>query len=238
MRIGILAADRVRPELVPAHGEYADMFGRLLAKAEPEAEFPGYDVDLGRFPERPEECDGYVITGSRYSVYDDLDWLAGLRGFVARLAEQRRPLFAVCFGHQLVADALGGKVEKAGRGWTLGVRTSEIDSPFPWADPAAKELTLIHSHQDQVLGLPEGAELVGSNDACPISLYRIGSHVMSCQGHPEFSRDFATELYDARREMFGDELWRQARDSLDGRTDEELVARWALDFFSAADRPQ
>lgn len=238
MKIGILVADRVRAELVARHGEYSDMFAGLLAEAGPEAEYPSYDVDLGRLPERLDDCDGYVITGSRYSVYDKLGWLDEFKAFVRGLLEERRPLLAVCFGHQLVADLLGGRVEPAARGWTLGVRRTRIEDGFPWTGAGTDSLRLIHSHQDQVLDLPEGAELVGTNDACPVSMYRVGSHVMSCQGHPEFSRDYATELYDARREIFGDELWRQARGSLDEPTDEELLARWALDFFSAGGRPR
>ena len=242
MKIGILVTDRVRSELVQEHGEYSDMFGRLLARADPEAEFENYDVERGPLPGsaagRSDDCDGYLVTGSRYSVYDDLDWIVRLEGFLRRLIEDHRPLFAVCFGHQLVAQALGGSVEKAGRGWTLGLQTTSIASPFPWADSATSRLNLIHSHQDQVVGLPEGAVLVGSNDACPISMYRIGGHVMSCQGHPEFSPDYARQLYDARRELFGEELWHEARESLDGRSDEKLVARWAMDFFSAGGRPR
>ena len=238
MKIGILVTDDVLPELAPRYGEYADMFTRVLAAADPGLAFASYQVHRGHYPGAPGDCDGYLITGSRHSVYEALGWIASLERFVLELIDARRPLFAGCFGHQLVAHALGGEVAKAERGWTLGVRTTSICSPFPWADPAVEELNLIHSHKDQVVRLPEGAVLVGTNDACPFSMYRIGGHVMSCQGHPEFSRDYARELYDARREVFGEELWREARASLDGRTDEDLLARWALDFFSAGGRPR
>lgn len=240
MKIGILLADHVNPELAARHGQYDGMFGRLLRAADPALVLASYNVEQSHYPASLDECDGYLITGSRHSVYDGLGWITRLERFVVELARQRRPLFAVCFGHQLVARALGGQAKRAPGGWTLGVQTTTIGSPFPWvtATTATTALSLVHSHQDQVTRLPADAVLVGSNQVCPISMYRIGNHVMSCQGHPEFSHDYARDLYDSRRTIFGDDLWREARGSLAGDTDEALVAAWALNFFSEAGRPR
>ena len=230
MRIGILKADSVLPSL--SHfGQYTDMFPDILRRADSGLEFAAYDVEAGAYPDAPDACDGYLITGSRHSVYDPLPWIPPLEDFVRTLHTRRTKLLAVCFGHQLVARALGGKTEPADRGWTIGVQRARIDTPFPWAPSDATETRLIHSHKDQVSVLPSEAEHVGGNDACPIGLYRIGSHIMSVQAHPEFSPEYARALYEVRREAFGEELYREAVASLDDGTDREAFAGWVSSFF-------
>lgn len=233
MRIGILKADSVLPSLSPRFGEYTDMFPDLLRQADPDLKFAPFDVEREQYPDAIEDCDGYLITGSRHSVYDPLPWIAPLEDFVRRLHEQRTRLVAVCFGHQLVARALGGRTEPAKRGWTTGVRRSQIDQPYPWAASGPREMRLIHSHKDQVTQLPEGAERVGGNDAVPLGLYRIGDHVMSVQAHPEFTPEYARALYGVRREAFGDEVYHEAVGSLDEGTDNAEFGAWMASFYRA-----
>ena len=230
MRIGILKADSVLPEL-NHFGEYTDMFPAALGAADPGLSFAGFDVEHGEYPPAPDACDGYLITGSRHSVYDPLPWIAPLEDFVRQLVERRTKLVGVCFGHQLIARALGGRTEPASRGWTAGVQEHQIDRPFPWASKSQEQMRLIHCHKDQVTTLPAGAERIGGNDACPIALYRIGTHVMSVQAHPEFSLDYARALYTNRREGFGEDVYREAVTSLDGANDQDAVATWISEFF-------
>lgn len=230
MRIGILKADSVLPHLT-RFGQYTDMFPETLRHADPDLEFAAWDVERQEYPDEVDTCDGYLITGSRHSVYDPLPWIPPLEDFVRRLHERRKKLLAVCFGHQLVARALGGRTEPADRGWTIGVQRAEIQVPYPWAPHDRCTTRLIHSHKDQVTRLPEGAELVGGNDACPIGLYRIGDHIMSVQAHPEFSPEYARALYEARREAFGEELYARAVRSLDGGTDRIEFAAWISAFY-------
>ncbi|MDG2304918.1 MAG: GMP synthase [Candidatus Binatia bacterium] len=232
MRIGILKADTVLPQL--SHfGQYTEMFPQIIGPADPGLEFRSFDVEHDEYPDAIDDCDGYLITGSRHSVYDPMPWIRTLEDFVVRLHERQTKLLAVCFGHQLVARALGGKTEPAERGWTIGVQRSQVDTAFPWASDVASATRLIHSHKDQVTELPPGAELIGGNDACPIGLYRIGTHIMSVQAHPEFSPEYARALYEMRREAFGDGLYREAVASLDDGTDREVFAGWIASFFRA-----
>ncbi len=230
MRIGILKADSVLPHLT-RFGQYTEMFPEVLGQADPALTFAAYDVEHGQYPDAVDECDGYLITGSRHSVYDPLPWIAPLEDFVRRLDDSKMKLLAVCFGHQLAARALGGRTEPADRGWTVGVQRSEIQTPFPWAPTTGGATRLIHSHKDQVVELPRGAELVGGNDTCPIGLYRIGNHIMSVQAHPEFSIEYARALYETRREAFGEEVYQEAVESLDGGTDRLEFAGWVSSFF-------
>jgi GMP synthase-like glutamine amidotransferase len=107
LRIGILKTDRVRDDFVASHGDYPDMFHRLLLDAAsalgmPAPEFVDFDVQNGHYPADLADCDGYVITGSRDSVYDDLPWIRQLEDFVLALHHERRKLIGICFGHQLI----------------------------------------------------------------------------------------------------------------------------------------
>lgn len=213
LRVGVLRADSVLPDLAVRHGEYPEMFRSVLLKADPGVEVVSFDVERGELPPRGGYCDGYVITGSRRSVYEAEPWIERLGAWVQEAVAEGTSLVGVCFGHQLVAHALGGKTEKAPRGWTIGVQTYDLTEPLPGTG-AGCSLKLIHSHQDQVTALPPGAERLGGNAACPIALYRIGERVLCVQGHPEFSPEYARDLYAKRREVFGERLYADALASL------------------------
>ena len=121
MKLGILKTDTVRPEWVPEFGEYPDMFVDLLGQADPDLQFQVYDVENGEYPADIDEVDAYLITGSKSSVYDDKAWIGELMDFVRELDQRRKKLVGICFGHQLVAQALGGKTEKSSKGWGVGL---------------------------------------------------------------------------------------------------------------------
>ena len=138
----------------------------------------------------------------------------------------------VCFGHQLIAKALGGKSEKATIGWTLGVQDYDFQDTFPWVEDQNQSVGLIHSHQDQVSQLPKQAELIASNTRVPIAMFRIGDHVMSMQGHPEFTPEYAHAVATMRKEILGEEVYKKASDSLKNQiADNVEVAKWWVDFF-------
>ena len=126
MKLGILKTDAVRPEWVPEFGEYPDMFVALLEQADPSLEFVVYDVEEGQYPDDIEEVDAYLITGSKSSVYDDKPWIARLMDFVQELDRRRKKLVGICFGHQLVAQALGGEAAKSPKGWGVGLAHASI----------------------------------------------------------------------------------------------------------------
>ena len=127
MKIGVLKADDVRPELVDHFGEYPEMFREILLAADPNVEIISYEVMSGEYPSDIDEVDGYVITGSKLSVYDDVDWIKQLGQFVQRLHQAKKKLVGICFGHQMVAHFLGGRTEKSDKGWGVGVHRSELD---------------------------------------------------------------------------------------------------------------
>jgi len=232
LTIGILLTDHVVPELLSDHGDQTDFYDYIFNLADPTINLRFYDVVLDHYPESIDECDGYLITGSKLSVYDAEDWIRKLENYVQLLNEKKKALLGVCFGHQLIAKALGGKSEKAAIGWTLGVQDYDFQDTFPWVEDQSQSVGLIHSHQDQVTQLPKQAELIASNTRVPIAMFKIGDHVMSMQGHPEFTPEYAHAVATMRKEILGEEVYKKASDSLKNQiADNVEVAKWWVDFF-------
>jgi GMP synthase-like glutamine amidotransferase len=236
MRIGILQAGSVAVRLQPRHGDYPDMFRRLLGDpglrptGSPAPEFLDIDARHGRFPD-PEECDAYLVTGSRHSVYDHLPWIAPLAGFVEGVLERQRPVVGICFGHQLIAHYLGGETRAAAQGWGVGVQQARVTGFEPWMNPPAECFKLLVSHRDQVVRVPPGAQTFAVGENCPVAGFVLGS-ALAFQGHPEFSKAYAAALMDTRREILGEDVYRNGTASLDEDPDTALVARWIWRFVS------
>ena len=137
MKLGILKTDAVRPEWVPEFGEYPDMFMALLAREDPQLEFAVYDVEQGIYPQDIDEVDAYLITGSKSSVYEDKPWIQELMEFVRVLDRRRKKIVGICFGHQLVAQALGGRTGSwTWQHWYPEPQYSNVP-PCHWQQPQA-----------------------------------------------------------------------------------------------------
>lgn len=237
LRIGILKTDRVRDEFVERHGDYPDMFRGLLldaaaAAAVPAPDFIDFDVQHGQYPAAVADCDGYVITGSRDSVYDDHPWIRELGNFVLTLHQRRHKLIGICFGHQLIAAVLGGETRAADVGWAVGVHSSRVTAAPAWMQPHSEHFALLSSHKDQVTRLPEGAVLLAENDFCPRAAFTVGDHILAMQGHPEFAKAYAADLMNFRRDLLGEAVYQRGVDSLAAPVARELVGRWMLAFLN------
>jgi GMP synthase-like glutamine amidotransferase len=210
-RVGLLECD-------PVH--YAKRFAALL----PEVTIVPYDVWNGSLPSSPDECDSWLCGGSRASVYDDEPWIAGLLDFVRLVRDAGRPYVGVCFGHQVLAAALGGRVERAPAGWGAGAhRLSVGDGP---------SLNLLFMHQDQVVALPPGGEVLGRASHCAVAMMRAAPAMVGIQAHPEFDAGLVERLLDDRELRIGAEKTAAARASLtSGPTDEAAAAEWMLEVL-------
>jgi len=235
MRIGILKTDSVREEFQGEFGDYPAMFrAMLMASADDDVlEFRDYDVRQGEYPASLDECDGYLITGSRESVYDDQPWIHRLAEFVRKLDAAQHKLVGICFGHQLIAHVLGGETRAADVGWAVGVQETQVLSPTEWMLPYRQRFGLLSSHKDQVVRLPERAEVFASTALCPYSGYTIGDHILTFQGHPEFSKGYSRALMDLRRELLGEPLYSTGVESLRAPVHQTLVGRWIINFIAA-----
>lgn len=231
MKIGLLKCDTVRKEHLHIAGDCSDFFVDLFSKYAPGLSLKIYDVQRGLYPDSLDECDGYLTTGSACSVYDDEPWIGRFRDFFVELYRAGPKLVGICFGHQMIAEALGGKCERSRRGWGVGVKNVRIVSKKAWMQPELDSYNLIVSHLDQVCRLPEGSEVLGTSEYCPNSMFIVGDRFLGIQGHPEFTHPYADALLLARLERIGPDVVQKARKSLETEVHREIIARWIENFF-------
>ncbi|MDC1286456.1 type 1 glutamine amidotransferase [Gammaproteobacteria bacterium] len=238
MKIGILETGLVREELADRNDPYPVMFERLLGLAGRKLEFAAYSVIRGQMPESIEACDGWLITGSRHGVYEALDWMLELQEFIRELAAAGRPLIGICFGHQIIAEALGGKVVKSELGWKVGVQRYDLERRYGWMGESPHSVAMYAYHQDQVLQCPPAAEVFLSSADCPLAGLSYGDSIISVQAHPEIEESYERDLL----EMFGGhslplDLAQQAIAIMDAgvAVDTPLVANWFVEFFLTRD---
>ena len=226
-KIGVLITGHVREELVEAYGEYGSFFELLIGSDG--FEFQDYFVVDQEFPASVNECDAYVISGSAHGAYEDHAFIPPLEEFIRDAYAANVPLVGICFGHQIMAQALGGKVVKFDRGWGLGVHDYEIDlgnGPEPIRVNAV--------HQDQVVELPKDARVIGSSPFCENAAIAYQDKAISFQPHPEFGPDFMNDLIEVRRGLtFSDELSNDAINTLGTSVDNGRIADYIRNFLRA-----
>ena len=137
----------------------------------------------------------------------------------------------ICLGHQAIALALGGTVQKAAQGWGAGVKSVTIEESLPWMVPAKTRVSFLFTHQDQVTDLPPGAVRIGTGEHCPNNMFVLGDHVLAMQGHPEFNHEYARALIEARRDLLGETCYQKAINSLSHPTDAPVLAEWIIRFL-------
>lgn len=213
--------------------KYIPMLRSYLTCVMPNQSVRNYRIAQGDFPKEVDECDGWIITGSACSCYDDHPWITRLMELIRELNTRKIPLLGICFGHQAIAYALGGEIFKSDQGWGVGVRTFDIVNYEKWMSPKLvdNKCSLLFSHQDQVMKLPADAIQLGRDSFCENQIYSIGKHIFSIQGHPEFSCEFAKSRYLARAGAIGEEKVKTAVDSLNKPTDDHIVGSWIKNFF-------
>jgi GMP synthase (glutamine-hydrolysing) len=209
------------------------MFTAMLREYAPEVALDIYDVQKGDYPPDLDTCDGYVCNGSAASVYDDETWIRHLEAFVRRLYREKRKLVGICFGQQVMAQALGGRVTQSDQGWGVGVKAANVVRRRPWMNPAADSFRLLVSHQDQIVELPPGGEVLAENAHCPISMLQAGESFLGVQGHPDFTKEYARALMYMRQESIGKECLEKADESLVENLDAGLIVSWIVHFIES-----
>jgi GMP synthase-like glutamine amidotransferase len=232
MKIGLLQCYHVDAKYMGIDGDLSDMFVRLFGEHTPEVTLEIYDVINGQFPESLYECDGFIISGSLHSVYDDMQWIHDLAAFVRQLYEAQHPTVGICFGHQMIAQALGGEVKKSERGFGLGIRDVTIDNPKSWMQPDLLSYNLLYFHEDQVETLPNNGEVIAGNEHCPIAAFSVGEYMLGIQGHPEFSTKFVETMMTSDTVSIDEGLIDVAKTTFARPTHEGDIMDWIRLFFA------
>lgn len=197
-KIGVLETGRPPEEFGENWDDYPLMVQQWLGIEGAEMQsWPALD---GVLPDAPEEADLWVITGSRFGVYEGHPWIAPLEGFIRDCRDAGVPMFGICFGHQLIAQALGGVVRKSAKGWGIGVHDYAVSDWPEVLGPGPESFSIQAFHQDQVEELPEGAIPLASSDFCEFAALWYPGFALTVQGHPEFAKSFASDLLTARRD--------------------------------------
>ena len=231
MKVGLLECDHVAEDLRHIAGDYRQMFTDLFQRHAPQIELKYFDVRNGDFPDSPDDCEAYLCTGSRFSVYDDEGWIHELKDFVRQLRGADKPYVGICFGHQMLAEALDGKVRPAPQGWGIGVHGLNLVKMESWMQPEQASCGIQYTHRDQVRQLPENSVVLGESDHCPVAMFRVGDKMLGIQGHPEFPAAYAEALIRKRTGLIGAEVVNAAK--FTAPTDEAIITNWLTKFLNA-----
>lgn len=225
MKIGILQTGHVPEQLRGDFTTYSDMFERFLGGQG--FTFQTWNVVDMDFPTDAHQAEGWLITGSKHGAYEEHKWIPLLENLIRDIYSNELPLVGVCFGHQIIAQALGGTVEKFKGGWAVGHQNYDMDGA---------EIAMNAWHQDQVTTRPEGAEVVACNDFCENAALLYGNRAFTVQWHPEFESDFIDGLIRSRgKGNVPDPLLDEASSKLEVANDNALLAQQIGGFFRKAD---
>lgn len=235
MKLTIVQTGDVPAPLRADFGPYPVMFERMFEKAGHDFSFETVPVFDGAPMPDAASLQGIVITGSAAGVYEDHAWLAPLRAFIRQAYAARTPMLGICFGHQIMADALGGDVRKSEKGWGLGRHVYGVASRPAFMSTAPDRLAVACSHQDQVIVPPSDAEVILSSDFTPNAglAYRNGA-ALSFQPHPEFEDAYTLALAELRRGKAPDAVVDAALASVSRASDSAAVARYIGSFLEKA----
>ena len=230
MKTALLVCDHIADKFRPIAGGYEDMYPALL----PGLDLTPFWVCDGHFPDSVADFDAYLCSGSRASVYDDHEWVHRLKAFVAAVHAAGKRFVGICFGHQMLAEALGGKVLPAATGWCVGAHAFEITTREPWMEPFASPVFLPMLCQDQIQKLPAGSVVLASAAGCAVGIFRVGETMLGIQAHPEFAKEYLLAVLDDRVDRIGTKKTATARASLQQDLHNRLLGAWILKFLERA----
>ena len=231
VRVDVLLMNTDRSAFAQRHPNDAHKVITALQVARPDWEYRGWAARDGELPPDPLAADAWVLTGSVASVTQPEPWMERTADALRQRHAAGRALVGLCFGHQLIAQALGGTVGRSAGGFRLGVAETALAAQEPWMDPPLPRLSLFAAHEDQVQQPPPGARVLGGNAFCPVSAYAMGQHVLCTQYHPELTRAFMRDLLTSFGHKFGAPVVAQAAGEIEQPVDADTFMRWTAQFI-------
>jgi len=213
------------------HTTSPERFIKLLKPSLPEAQWTTIHCLEDSLPDDAIGFDAYLITGGKYSVFEDLDWQHKLFDFIRKIYNNNIPLIGICYGHQAIAHVLGGLVERFDNGWGAGITTVKVMDQPVWLQPIAEKIDLLTMHQDQVTTIPSEAKRFLGSHFCQNSGFYIDDRVLAIQQHPEFTSELCRNLIVRRKERIGKQ-YKPALQSLDIQHQGEYVGQWMANFIN------
>lgn len=233
MKVGLLICGEMPPAMHRKGITHPRLLKDWLGQSMPaKTTYKPYRTFAGNLPPRIDACDCYFVSGSRASLLDNKPWMKDLGNFLLVAAKAQIPVVGICFGHQVLAHALGGRVDRAQQ-WAAGLQQWRVVREEGWMRDCGKHLALLALHADQVVKLPPRSVRVATSDACPNGVFRIANHTIGLQGHPEFTPAVMRQIIKERAPDLGPELTGAALASLDEPTHSADMARWCTNFVTA-----
>ena len=231
-RVNILLCDTFPGRLPAFIPNYESLFMDLFVGIGEQVNYRVFQTWQGELPSVINADEIYLVPGSLDAAYDDKPWIVALLQWIEKAYVRGARLMGVCFGHQAIARALGGDVRQFEGGFGVGVRASRvIDRDMKTYFPG-QEMRLLYSHHDQVVALPQDAELCATSDFCENESFRIGHQVITFQGHPEFTVAYSRHLLTNCSDDVDPVVRSAALHSLDGMPPQgDIAARFALDVL-------
>ena len=231
MHICILHIGLAKGDNQNRHTTSPERFIDLLEPSLPEAKWTTIHCLEDSLPDDANGFDVYLITGGKYSVFEDLDWQHKLFDFIQQIYNKNIPLLGICYGHQAIAHVLGGHVERFDNGWGAGVTSVNVIDQPTWLQPMAEKIYLLAMHQDQVTKMPTEATRFLDSHFCHTSGFYIEDRVLAIQQHPEFTTEHCRNLIVKRKERIGKQ-YKPALQSLDIQHQGEYVGQWMANFIN------
>ena len=228
LRICILENGRTPDDLIDEFGSYPKMIDKWLSPYLPQATLTYLSPVRGEKLPAPGDFDGFILTGSKHSTYERSPWMVGLIALLQQLRQKRIPVFGICFGHQIMADAYGGLNAKSSKGWGVGSQQYNYETP-----ELPGRIASFVFHQDQVQKVPPEATRIGGSAHCENGVFAYSFPAISVQYHPEFSAEYIQALAKKfRGDLLSDYVSANALDSIAHLpVDASPVAKWVADFF-------
>ncbi|KAJ5301499.1 hypothetical protein PENANT_c009G07360 [Penicillium antarcticum] len=243
LRIAVLVCDTPVQPVLEKYGDYYAIFQGLLKQGfqdlelpeELDVQFSGYHVvENPQFPEL-HDYDAVLMTGSKHDAWSNADWIVNLTSYVKKAFEAKKPIVGICFGHQILARALGAKVGRNETGWELSVEgldlTDEGKELF-----GKDKLSIQQMHRDIVFHVPAGCSNLATSPICGVQGIYMPQRALSVQGHPEFHEGIMTPLLELRHQsgLFNDQLYKDGLSRAGNPHDGRLIAKTMVKFIVEA----